>query len=134
MMKSPCLFLVLLFLIVMRQPCTGATMEKPNIIYIMADDMGYADAGFNGGKEIRTPNLDSIAKGGTILSSFYVQPVCSPTRSVLAGRSSDVTAGPRAATINLAARTNRLAMRSRTSYPMHNPFTPTGPQRVRLPQ
>lgn len=57
--------------------------DKPNIIYILADDMGYADAGFNGGTEIKTPNLDKIATGGTILKSFYVQPVCSPTRSCL---------------------------------------------------
>lgn len=60
-----------------------AAAEKPNILYILADDMGYADAGFNGGKDIKTPNLDAIAKGGTILKSFYVQPVCSPTRSTL---------------------------------------------------
>lgn len=56
---------------------------KPNIVYILADDMGYADAGFMGGKECSTPNLDKIARGGTILSSYYVQPVCSPTRSTL---------------------------------------------------
>ncbi len=56
---------------------------KPNIIYILADDMGYADAGFNGCKEIKTPHIDSIAQGGTILKSYYVQPVCSPTRSTL---------------------------------------------------
>ena len=60
-----------------------AQKPKPNIIYILADDMGYADAGFNGGKEIQTPHLDRLAKAGTILRSFYVQPVCSPTRSSL---------------------------------------------------
>jgi arylsulfatase A-like enzyme len=57
--------------------------NKPNIVYILADDMGYADAGFMGSKELRTPNIDKLAQGGTILSSFYVQPVCSPTRSTL---------------------------------------------------
>lgn len=56
---------------------------KPNIIYILADDMGYADAGFNGGTQIKTPHLDALAKAGTILRSFYVQPVCSPTRAAL---------------------------------------------------
>lgn len=61
--------------------------EKPNIIYILADDLGYADVGFNGGKIIQTPHLDRLAKAGTILSSFYVQPLCSPTRaSFLSGR------------------------------------------------
>lgn len=56
---------------------------KPNIVYIMADDMGYADAGFMGGKEIQTPHLDRLAKSGAVLESLYVQPVCSPTRSSL---------------------------------------------------
>ena len=60
-----------------------AAPAKPNIIYILADDMGYADAGFNGGKDIKTPNLDLLARGGANLKSFYVQPVCSPTRSAL---------------------------------------------------
>ena len=49
---------------------------QPNILYILADDMGYADAGFMGSKEIRTPELDKLAHAGTILSSYYVQPVC----------------------------------------------------------
>lgn len=65
-------------------PAAGAAAPpKPNILFILADDMGYADAGFNGGKDIRTPNLDRIARGGAILKSYYVQPVCSPTRSTL---------------------------------------------------
>lgn len=60
---------------------------QPNIVFILADDMGYADAGFNGCKDIRTPNLDQLAKAGTVLESFYVQPVCSPTRaSLMTGR------------------------------------------------
>ena len=64
-----------------------ATETKPNILYIMADDMGYADAGFNGAKDIKTPHLDRLAKEGAILRSFYVQPVCSPTRaSLMTGR------------------------------------------------
>jgi arylsulfatase A-like enzyme len=60
-----------------------AEEERPNIVFILADDMGYADAGFNGGKEIKTPHLDRLAKEGAVLRSFYVQPVCSPTRSCL---------------------------------------------------
>lgn len=61
----------------------AAPAAKPNIVYILADDMGYADAGFMGCKDLRTPNLDRLAHEGTILSSYYVQPVCSPTRSTL---------------------------------------------------
>jgi len=62
---------------------TETPAKKPNIVYILADDMGYGDPGFMGSKDLRTPNLDKLAHGGTILSSYYVQPVCSPTRSTL---------------------------------------------------
>ena len=61
----------------------AAITVKPNILYILADDMGYADPGFNGCQDIKTPNLDKLARAGAILKSFYVQPVCSPTRSAL---------------------------------------------------
>jgi len=61
----------------------GAEVGKPNIVYILADDMGYADAGFLGGKEIKTPAMDALAAKGAVLESFYVQPVCSPTRAAL---------------------------------------------------
>lgn len=56
---------------------------KPNIVYFLIDDLGYADCGFNGGTDIRTPSIDKLAKEGAILKSFYVQPVCSPTRAAL---------------------------------------------------
>lgn len=60
---------------------------RPHIVFILADDLGYADPGFNGGVEIRTPHLDALAQAGTVLKSFYVQPVCSPTRAAfLTGR------------------------------------------------
>lgn len=55
---------------------------KPNIIVLLADDLGRHDVGWHGG-EIPTPNLDKLAKGGTSLDAFYVQPVCSPTRAAL---------------------------------------------------
>lgn len=57
--------------------------QKPNIVYFLIDDLGYADCGFNGGEEIKTPNIDKLAHGGAILESHYVQPVCSPTRAAL---------------------------------------------------
>ena len=57
--------------------------SKPNIVYFLIDDLGFADCGFNGGTDIRTPNIDKLAKEGAILKSFYVQPVCSPTRAAL---------------------------------------------------
>jgi arylsulfatase A-like enzyme len=65
----------------------SAADSKPNIVMILADDLGYADVGFMGAKEIKTPHLDRLAAGGAILESFYVQPVCSPTRACfLTGR------------------------------------------------
>lgn len=62
---------------------TAADTERPNIVFFLVDDLGYADVGFNGGKDIQTPNIDKLAREGTILASHYVQPVCSPTRSAL---------------------------------------------------
>ena len=61
----------------------AADAPKPSIVYFLIDDLGYADCGFNGGKNIRTPNIDKLAKAGAVLESFYVQPVCSPTRAAL---------------------------------------------------
>src|SRR6188508_2592031 len=61
----------------------GAASPRPNIVFFLIDDLGYADCGFNGGKDIKTPNIDQLARAGTILESHYVQPVCSPTRSAL---------------------------------------------------
>jgi len=45
--------------------------------------LGFADCGFNGGKDIQTPHIDKLAASGTILQNHYVQPVCSPTRAAL---------------------------------------------------
>ncbi len=55
---------------------------KPNIVILLADDMGWGDTGFHG-SEIRTPHLDRLAAAGARLEAFYVQPVCSPTRAAL---------------------------------------------------
>lgn len=74
---------LLLALVLMVAQLGQGAESKPNIVLIVADDMGYADAGFNGGREIKTPNLDKLAREGSVLKSFYVQPVCSPTRSAL---------------------------------------------------
>lgn len=61
-----------------------AAPQRPNIILIVGDDMGYADIGVHGSREIPTPYLDSIAKNGVRCSSGYVSgPYCSPTRAAL---------------------------------------------------
>ena len=56
---------------------------KPNIVHIVADDLGWKDVGFNGCADIRTPNLDRLAAGGAKLAQCYVQPMCTPTRAAL---------------------------------------------------
>ena len=55
----------------------------PNVIVILADDLGYGDLGSYGGKRIRTPNLDRLAAEGMRFTSFYAQPVCGPSRAAL---------------------------------------------------
>jgi arylsulfatase len=57
-------------------------LGKPNILLIVADDLGYSDIGPFGG-EIATPTLDALASEGLMLTSFHVLPTCSPSRSVL---------------------------------------------------
>jgi arylsulfatase A-like enzyme len=61
----------------------GAADAKPNIVYIVADDLGWKDVGFNGSPDIRTPNLDKLAENGVKLVQFYAQPMCTPTRAAL---------------------------------------------------
>lgn len=70
---------------------TISAQEKPNIILMMADDMGYGDTGFNGNKIIKTPNMDGLVKKGMLLKHFYSgNSVCSPTRAtLLTGRHHD---------------------------------------------
>src|ERR1041384_8327912 len=60
----------------------AAESTKPNIVFIMADDLGWADVAFHGGNA-PTPNLDKLAREGLELTQHYVAPVCSPTRSAL---------------------------------------------------
>lgn len=61
---------------------------RPNIVLILADDLGYGDVGFNGATDIRTPTLDRLASAGTTFSSAYVvHPFCGPSRmALLSGR------------------------------------------------
>jgi arylsulfatase A-like enzyme len=58
--------------------------KKPNIIFIMADDLGYADLGCYGQQKIETPNIDALAASGMMFSQFYSgAPVCAPARCIL---------------------------------------------------
>ncbi|HEY8503019.1 MAG TPA: arylsulfatase [Gemmataceae bacterium] len=57
--------------------------RRPNVVLIMTDDQGYGDFGATGNKVIETPHLDAMAGRGAWMTSFYVCPVCSPTRACL---------------------------------------------------
>lgn len=59
-----------------------ATIDKPNIVFIVADDYGWNDIGYHG-SEIQTPTLDRLAGEGVKLENYYVQPICTPSRSQL---------------------------------------------------
>ena len=61
----------------------AAAADRPNVVLIMTDDQGIGDFGVNGNPVIRTPNIDALAGRSASLSTFYVQPVCSPTRACL---------------------------------------------------
>ena len=69
---------------------------KPNIVVILADDLGYADLSCYGTKDLQTPNIDNLAAGGMRFDNFYANcPVCSPTRvSLLTGRYPDLVGVP----------------------------------------
>src|SRR5580692_12506275 len=61
---------------------TSALDTRPNIIFLLTDDMGYADVGCYGGKFVPTPNIDRLALEGTKFTQFYAMaPVCSPSRT-----------------------------------------------------
>jgi len=81
---SRCLFTLLIVALANYSQAAS----KPNIIIIVADDLGYADLGIHGCKDIHTPHIDSIAKNGVRCTSGYVSgPYCSPTRAgLLTGR------------------------------------------------
>src|SRR4051812_38104935 len=68
--------------------CSLTAGDKPNVLVIVADDLGYADVSFNGCKDFATPNVDALAKSGVICTNGYVShPFCSPTRAgLLTGR------------------------------------------------
>ncbi|MCE0523874.1 MAG: sulfatase-like hydrolase/transferase [Methylacidiphilales bacterium] len=69
-------------LVFVNSSAARAADTKPNIVYIIADDLGWKDVGFHG-SDIKTPNLDKLATEGALLEQFYAQPMCTPTRAAL---------------------------------------------------
>jgi arylsulfatase A-like enzyme len=83
-LKGKAIFFILILSILSSCATKETTNSKPNIIFIMADDMGYADAGCYGQKLIKTPNIDQLAKEGIRFTQCYSgSSVCAPARSVL---------------------------------------------------
>src|ERR1043165_3144130 len=80
--RHPLLLLHFIALVAFCSPLAAAS--KPNIIFVLADDLGYGDLGCYGQKIIRTPNLDRMAAEGMRFTQFYAgSTVCAPSRSVL---------------------------------------------------
>ena len=76
--RLACLFVLLI-------TAQASTDERPNIMIILTDDMGFSDLGCFGG-EIETPNLDSLAAGGLRFTEFYNTARCWPTRATIERR------------------------------------------------
>jgi arylsulfatase A len=83
MMSRPVLLAALLLAGLAAGGLSGQAPRRPNIVVIFADDLGYGDIGAFGAPNIRTPRLDAMAGEGQKWTSFYVQPVCSPSRAAL---------------------------------------------------
>ena len=65
----------------------STALQKPNILLIQVDDLGYGDLGFNGNTVIQTPNIDKFASESVVFDQFYTQSVCAPSRaSLLTGK------------------------------------------------
>lgn len=74
--------LACLVLVLQCRFCFAAEATQPNLIFILADDLGWGDVGFHNGN-VPTPNLNRLAAEGVELTQHYVYPVCSPTRAAL---------------------------------------------------
>jgi arylsulfatase A-like enzyme len=87
MSKNLSISLLALFLAVaVSTPMAAQQPQKPNVVFILADNVGYGDLGSYGGGELRgapTPRLDQLAREGVRLTQFLVEPACTPSRAAL---------------------------------------------------
>ena len=75
----PVTFCVCFFSVVLH---FASGSKSPHIVLVVIDDLGWSDVGFQGSR-IQTPNINKLAAEGVILDNYYVQPLCTPTRSTL---------------------------------------------------
>ena len=87
-MKTSCYILCTTICLAFLFPGAMQAAKRPNVLVIVADDMGYADMGTQGARGFKTPNLDRMAREGTRFSQFYVaQAVCTASRvGIITGR------------------------------------------------
>ncbi|CAK9015898.1 Steryl-sulfatase (Arylsulfatase C) (ASC) (Estrone sulfatase) (Steroid sulfatase) (Steryl-sulfate sulfohydrolase), partial [Durusdinium trenchii] len=87
-MRSSKVFLSTLVILAAALPSVAATAERPNVLVILCDDLGYGDLACYGNETIRTPNLDRLAAQGLRLTDCYsASPLCSPARAgIMTGR------------------------------------------------
>ena len=82
-MKPRCLIIIGLLFFGLTSRCWStdvSTAQRPNVVLIMADDLGYECIGFNGSTQYQTPYLDQIASQGMRFINCHAQPLCTPTR------------------------------------------------------
>ena len=113
-MAKSAMWLLALGLVALADPLgvsqAAAEPVRPNIILIIADDLGWRDVGYNG-SEIRTPHLDSLAEAGVRLDRFYATPGCSPTRASLMTGQSNARIGMTAAILQTSDASLPLALK-----------------------
>ena len=97
---------VIAMLAVWATPAGAQVPSKPNVVLIVTDDVGYGDIGSYGAPDVKTPNIDGLAKDGVRLTDFYAAPQCTPTRAALIS--------------------GRYQQRFRLEAAMGGPKTPTG--------
>lgn len=78
---------VLLCLICCPMSFQSSDGKAPNMIIIVADDLGWGDVSFHGSSQVHTPDIDDLASSGVVLNNYYVSPICTPSRgALLSGR------------------------------------------------
>ena len=95
-MRVSCSAIICLFIGLLVSPATAGDTKRPNVVFILADDLGYGDLSSYGAPDIRTPNIDRIGAEGVRFTSFYANSsVCSPTRAaLLTGRHPELVGMP----------------------------------------